>query len=108
MFFGPPGRGKAALGHDRALADLLVVILRKLQPTIGQTKPKFPIFSPSLNCQLAACLRLLSIYVGCVPYSRPAFLCMRQAACWAFEGTQIGQSAKSLRSSDQFHGLSTA
>jgi hypothetical protein len=31
MFFGPPGRGKAALGHDRALADLLVVILSKLQ-----------------------------------------------------------------------------
>ena len=108
MFFGPSGRGKAALGHDRALADLLVVILRKLQPTIGQTKPKFPIFSPSLNCQLAACLRLLTIYVGCVPYSWPAFLCMRQVAYWAFEGTQVRQSAKSLRFSDQFHELSTA
>jgi hypothetical protein len=37
-----------------------------------------------------------------------AFLEKRDAACSAFEGTQIRQYAKSLRSSDQLHGLSTA
>jgi hypothetical protein len=33
---------------------------------------------------------------------------MRHATGRAFEDTQIGQSTKSLRSSDQFHELSTA
>ena len=37
-----------------------------------------------------------------------AFLEKRDAACSAFEGTQIRQHAKSFGSSDQLHRLSTA
>src|ERR1700680_4096890 len=46
--------------------------------------------------------------LGCGLPWRPAFLEERHAACSAFEGTQIRQFAKSLRSSDQLHRLSTA
>ena len=84
----------------------IVGILSEFQPSIRQPKPKFTVFSPGLGSQFAARFRLLAINLCGAP--RRAFLCMGHAACWAFEGTQIGQSAKSLRSSGEFHDLSTA
>jgi hypothetical protein len=86
---------------------LLIIDLREIQPVVGQTKPKRSVITLSLRRQFAACLRLLSIYFARMPYCRLAFLYKRDIAHFAFEGTEIGQSAKSLRSSDQFHGLST-
>jgi hypothetical protein len=45
---------------------------------------------------------------GCDSPCRAAILKKRDAARSAFEGTQIRQRPKSLRSSDQLHGLSAA
>jgi hypothetical protein len=46
--------------------------------------------------------------LGCGSPCRAGFLKKRDAARSAFEGTQIWQRPKSLRSSDQLHGLSAA
>jgi hypothetical protein len=104
-----PGRAKPAPGALLyALALVLIVNLRELLPAVGQTKPKTPILSPRLLRQIAARLCLFSIDVGGVPCRGLAFLRVRHAARRAFESAQIGQSAESLRSSDEFHGLGAA
>ena len=104
-----PGRAKPAPGALLyALALVLIVNLRELLPAVGQTKPKTPILSPRLLRQIAARFCLFSINVGGVPCRGLAILRVRHAARRAFESAQIGQSAESLRSSDEFHGLGAA
>jgi hypothetical protein len=101
-----PGRAKPAPGALLyALALVLIVNSRELLPAVRQTDPKTPILPPRLLRQIAARLCLFSIDVGGVPCRGLAFLRVRYAARRAFEGAQIGQSAESLRSSDELHGL---